>query len=474
MELTCGSNLSDLITQLSTNNGGQQITFENLKNELSRKDNNNNFVYNINIKDYDNLAIIYYNDTDHNHSSNSTSPSTKPETIRQLEQNCRSCILEKSTLKFIASQFNRIVYNDDAKDILKNAEWNKVLIQKCYEGTVILLFNYNNTWYVSTRRCLKAEDSVWIKNKSYRDMFDEAIAGKFTFDELNKDYCYHFVLVHHKNRNIVNYSYISKEKEYKDVYHIMTTKKYTLEEVDYVINDKVNTCKQEQFDNLDKVLEKLEQINSQDKQQHRITAEGYIIRAYTGELKKSPFVVLKLQTEIYQHLVKLKPNNSNIHQGYLELYQKDKLAEYLPYFTKYSNDIIKRINVAMKTVAKELLDVYHCTRQKKNPHVYNLLSETYKKILYGLHGLYISSRKQDFQPQQQQPQPQTQAGDNNKEPASKSINVHDVYHYLKTISSYELRQLFFERMSLLDKDGVTFINKNCIYTVTQSMLMFKK
>ena len=41
---------------------------------------------------------------------------------------------------------------------------------------------------------------------------------------------------------------------------------------------------------------------------------------------------------IYEKLIKLKPNNSNIHQSYLELFQKDKLNDFLPYFSKYNNN----------------------------------------------------------------------------------------------------------------------------------------
>lgn len=458
MELTLNFTLTDFITEMS-NNTGKQITFNDLKEEFSRKDDVGNNLYNINIKTYDDLAIIYSNDTNIN--------SEKDQKIKLLEQSCKSCVIEKNNLQLIASQFNRMIYNDQAKTILQQFDWNRVLIQKCYEGTLLLVFNYNNTWYVSTRRCLRAEDSIWVKNKSYRTMFDEAMVGKFTFDELNKDYCYHFVLVHYKNRNIVNYT-LSLGKDYKELYHIMTTKKYTLDEVDYKINDNVKTCPTENFENLDRVLEKLHEIDCNNRQLQKITEEGYIIRAYNGEVKNSSFITFKLQTDIYQYLVKLKPNTNNINQGYLELYQKDKLVEYLPYFTKYSNDIIKRINTAMKTISKEILDIYHCTRQKKNPHIYNLLPDMYKKILYGLHGIYINKKKEDYSTSLQN------NTSHHIENNSKSVNVHDIYYYLKTIPSYELRQIFYERMSLLEKNNVVFINKNCIYTMTQSVLMFKK
>jgi hypothetical protein len=412
-----------------------KTTFEELVNELK--------THKISVKQHEDLAILYYN--------------TDTKLLDPLEQSCRSVIIEKDTLKIIGSQFNKIIQNTDAITKLKTVDWTKVVVEKSYEGTLLLVFWHKDKWYVTTRRCINAVDSVWVKNRSYRDLFDEAITNKFTLDELNKNYCYHFVLVHHNNRNIVNYNFLLG-REYKEVFHVMTTEKYTLNEVEHKINDSVRNAEKVTFDSLDKLLEQLQQINANDINNHRITEEGFVLRVYDGK----QFTVYKLQTEVYQYLMKLKPNNSNVHQGYLELYQKDKLADYLPYFTKYNNDIVKRINATMKTLSKELLDLYHCTRQKKSPEVYNILSDTYKKILYELHGLYINNRKQDFQ----------ENSNNNQE--SKSINVHDVYYFLKQMSAMDLRNLLLDRMMLLEKDEATFINKNCIYTTTQTMLMFKK
>ena len=89
--------------------------------------------------------------------------------------------------------------------------------------------------------------------------------------------------------------------------------------------------------------------------------------------------MIKLQTEMYQKISKIKPNNSNIYQCYLELYQKDKLQFYLPFVTKYYYDIIKRINNSMRTLSKEILNIYHVTRKKKIQKFMNYLEIIIKK-----------------------------------------------------------------------------------------------
>lgn len=439
--------INNLINTISTNLNKTTLTFDEFKNELLRKNENNEFLYNLSLKEDDNLCMLFG-------TNNKDS---------DVENSFRSIIIEKKSLKPIVSQYNRILYNADSLEFLKDKDWkNSVTVQKCYEGTLIVVFNYENKWYVTTRRCLDAQKSEWVKNTNYYSMFTDAMKGKFDFEkDLNKDYCYHFVLVHYRNKNIVSYSQFGKE--YKEVFHILTTEKYTMKEVDYKL-DGVNYIEEENFESLEALQKELEKQNELDKKYQKITTEGYVLRYYKGEKHNSPFVTLKLQTEIYETLMKLKPNNSNIYQCFLELYQNDKLNNFLPYFSKYSTDIIRRIHSSMKTLSKEFLDLYHTTRNKNNQEIYNKLTTQYKKSLYEIHGLYIKNRTGDF----------NNGVDTKSNESVRAINVFDVYNYLKNLPANELRQIFFDRMNMINLNvNLPFINKNCIHTTTQTTLMFK-
>lgn len=422
--------MSTIINDLK--NYGDYNSFEN-----SLKDNSN-----FTIKSDENVSLVYFND--------STSGVEK------------SIIFDKNEKKPIVTQFNKILYNKDAENFLIDKDWKQVVVEKCYEGTVLTVFYNKDRWYVSTRRCLDANDSYWVKNVSYKEMFEEAIQDRFTYDDLDKDNCYFFVLLHYKNRNLINYSNLGYEVMYKDIIHIMTTKKYTSEEVDFTINDKVKKSSTIHFSNLSELLDDLDYVSKDNRAKKTITTEGYILRYYHGEVKKSDFTVLKLQTKLYQELIKVKPNNSNLHMIYLELYQKDRLTEFLPYFSKYNTDIIRRINNSMRTVAQELLDIYHGTRQQNNPEVYKSLKEHYKKSLYDLHGIFIRYRKPKFDE------------DKEKTIGNRSITVHDVYHYLKDKQPAQLRNIYQERMQMVDMPCFDkFLNKECLDTVTLTMLMFQ-
>lgn len=401
----------------------------------------------------DELILVYSDDSEN---------AITDDFCKQLDFHTRCVILEKKTLKPILSQYNKFIYNDDA--LLKINNWDNVVVQKCYEGTLISVF-FHKKWYISTRRCLDSKNSLWKKSKSYYEMFEDCIEGKFELDDLNKDYVYTFVLVHNQNLNIINYSSFMGES-YKNIYHTMTTRKDNFLEVDYTINNNVNKPEEFHFEDVNSMLVNLHNESYSEQESRRIQTEGYIIKQYHGEKNKSYFTLLKIQTQLYQQLFKLKPNNSNLNQCYLELYQKDLLQEYLPYVTNYHFDIIKRINNSMRTLSKEILTIYHCTRKKKNPKLYEHLRDNYKKVIYELHGFYIENRKREFN---------IDSNSNNVQQKFKAITIHNVYHHIKSLDSKSLIFLYYERLLMMnDYIFEKYLMTDCIYTKTQTLLMFDK
>lgn len=288
-------------------------------------------------------------------------------------------------------------------------------------------------------------------------MFYEAIANRFAIDDLNKDLCYQFILIHHLNKNIVTYSDLGRV--YKQVVHLRTIEKYTNRVVKYTINDQLLTPQQLEFETVDQLQTELARLSEADAKAHHVSTEGVVVEVYKTPAKQQLVGLIKLQTELYQKLNSMKPNNSNIHQSYLELYQNDRLNDFLVYFNGNKGDIIKRINTAMRHMATEILNLYHGTRKKKNPEVYTRLPDSYRKTLYGLHGRYISHKKE--------------VGEHSVK--SGSITVHDVYFYLKEMPADKLRQLFYERWEMITNGTAEpkFFNSNDIPIKIQTLLMFR-
>lgn len=214
---------------------------------------------------------------------------------------------------------------------------------------------------------------------------------------------------------------------------------------------------------MDELLTKLDLISISSKVNKKIQMFGYTIKLFNNQRNASTFTMYRIHMENYLHIMGSIPDFENIYQLYLELYQQNKLTDILPYLSKYTNEIVYRINMSMKTISKEILNIYHVTRKQQQQELYELLSDSYKKILYNLHGIYIDNRKSDFK--------------NGKEIEgndAKSITVHDVYYYIKYIPFQQLKQLYFNRQDMLNNDMfIQHMCKDCIFALTQTKLMFE-
>jgi len=377
----------------------------------------------------------------------------------------KSLIIDTENNKVIASQGNKIIKNNDTIEYLRDCDWEKVTVYKSYEGTMIVIYYHNDKWNISTRRCFDANIKPWIKGQSFKSMFEDIIKDtQFKFDDLDKENCYHFILIHHENQNIVRYDKRYGD-EYKKLIHMMTTKKYTMDEVIHKVPllyknslgfDVIEPVKQCFFNNLEHMLSATNKLNHVSTKYKRITEEGFYIKAYQGKVNQSSFVNLKLQTKIYDEIFKMKPNQSNTYLVYLGLYQKNELKSYLQYFNSHYKKEISIIDIAFKNIASEILSLYHMTRQKNNQPMYSLLNTTYKKILYKLHGIYINkTQNNDYQPE-------IKKGDERKMFINQSVDIHDVYTYLKEIPLISLKNILYERRELIAKhsDTMLFLNKS--------------
>jgi hypothetical protein len=76
---------------------------------------------------------------------------------------------------------------------------------KAYEGTTInVWFNtLSDKWMYSTKKCFDMNKSNFANKKSHGEMFNEIVKTDDLEKELNKNYTYHFVLVHADNSHLL-------------------------------------------------------------------------------------------------------------------------------------------------------------------------------------------------------------------------------------------------------------------------------
>jgi hypothetical protein len=213
------------------------------------------------------------------------------------------------------------------------------------------------------------------------------------------------------------------------------------------------------FSCLDELQTKMALVIHDNRINKKITFEGYRI-IYNN-------IHYFYRSDLYLSIKKQIPSTyQNVHQIYFELYQLNKLADILPYLSKYSSEIIHRINMSMRTISKEILNIYHATRKLNNKDLYHKLPKNYKKIIYSLHGIYITNCTDDMHIP---PNNKKLLTDNHDD--TKSITVHDVYYHLKNIPIDTLIELYKTRSELIEQPDMKQYFIDCIYTLTHTKLL---
>jgi len=185
-------------------------------------------------------------------------------------------------------------------------------------------------------------------------MFEEILkkAGYDNFDDfcskLDKNKSYYFVLIHHKNKHIIDYS-SQFGKEYAcacltsirdenmcelDIYNDQSL-------VNFIVDDNYNSLfLSPKHDSIESFYE----LNKNCNYDFTVVpeSEGIIIRVWSNTLQK--YNLIKLQNANYQ-LAQVVGTEQNIFKGILYLYQIDKLANYFENNSENNfNKIVNPIN----------------------------------------------------------------------------------------------------------------------------------
>ncbi|VBB18300.1 hypothetical protein YASMINEVIRUS_763 [Yasminevirus sp. GU-2018] len=334
------------------------------------------------------------------------------------------CYLEKTIkesdltyLKPHNSYLKSYVY-DVVKDY-HTKEFNKsvVSVYKHHIGSYIVMFHCRDRWY------FVLHNNVHEFNSNTHPILYEHL-GKHV-SKFDRNLCYHMVLVDSRIRRL-----ITPSSETNHVVLIRLTEKYTLREfippatVQFTPqsatassftsfasvasgynslgnngHETVQTAdlvhgvfvrdKRVYVSCLDELQVRLEELDITNAKSKRLVNRGYIAKIRVSDLES---VNIAYDTQTYKRLMSVVPVGMSIHEVHLRLYQQDKLNYFLQYVTDSSADVVKRINTSMSTMSREILDIYHMTRKKKNSELYNILPQSYRQILYQLHSDYIAQK----------------------------------------------------------------------------------
>ena len=352
-------------------------------------------------------------------------------TNSKLERECRSLVIDMNTLSVVAYTCENPICNNEAQQLLINNpnETTSINVFRCYEGSLLSLFNVNNKWFLSTRRCLDSKTSIW-NERSHYDMFMDVLNKEgLSFDEftskLNPERGYYFVLIHHENKSVINYTSLFGDN-YTKLCIAFIRDKNTQEEVDDQVTGyqhifMADVVDIKTFDEDNKFLN----IN--------LSHEGIIMKLRYNNVKDQ---LLKLQTVSYQFCRALG-NDSNIFKGYIYLYQVNVLEDYInnsqthksyskiinPKNTDESYDTVGVIHSTFKVLTSELFELFKIlwnikTGKNNNNTLYSFLPKEYKDILFIIRGIYYKLKAEFIT---------SQSGD------KQLIGIKDIYQQLKKL-----------------------------------------
>ena len=382
----------------------------------------------------------------------------------ELKNECRSLIIDVEEKNIVSYSCNTPICNLEAMNYLLGHNENQMSIYKCYEGTLMSLFFNKGNWYLSTRRCLDSKQSIW-NNDSHFNLFMSVLKqeGIESFEDftsqLNSSYCYNFILIHHANKNIVNYT-TNFGENYKKLCLAFIRNKEDLTEVDYEemreifpINNYQNIFVPEKVDSLQDYNSKMNNYDNEDMMECK--DEGIIIKLKN---EQNVNIYLKLQTYPYQ-FNKAIGLEKNIFKGFINLYQNDKLFNYLennnnlvnyrkivnPLNTQESYDTIGVVDSVFKVCTSELYELFKLLWNLKSGkqisnssenNVYNILPKEYKSMLYGIRGIYFKNKSQIF------------SSDSNQKKIY--LQIKDIYQYIKSIDTDTFEQYLRIRKLMLN------------------------
>lgn len=435
-------------------------SYQNNAEELRKKLFDNGIL----TKDYpdDGLMLLY-----HKYDSPITS---------ELERECRSLVIDRETYQIKAYSCENPRINKEGMNYLLSNSMQHQIITMCYEGTYLSVFNHNNKWYVSTRRCLDSQDSVFgldKEAKSHYDMFDEILRnanynGFSDFSQhLDPNYSYYFVLIHYQNKHFIDY----KNKFGNNYGRLCLTsiRNSTMDELD-IYENKVSFAS---YDNLDKLIfvpEKLSSIDEFAEFNKNVDlnavpeSEGVVIRIWNTEMNK--YNLVKLQNINYQ-FYQVLGNDKNIYKGMIYLYQNDKLLDYFnkninsSNFKKITNpnnpneiyDTVGAVDSVFKVCTSELFELFKIlwslkTGKNQNKELYDVLPKEYRDILFAVRGIFYKKRALYYQ----------NLNSNTTVNNNTYLRINDIYNYLKSLSTetiasfLKVRKLMFNWVKMEPKN----------------------
>jgi hypothetical protein len=366
--------------------------------------------------------------------------------FKELYEQCRSVVLDFSlnNNNIVVTYANSIPERIDYNTYINTLYSPEDKVYEAYDGTTITIYNYKDEWYFGTSSCPDANSSKFSHpTKKHGNMFDEILfkyyKTHFTAEEvsalspeeislklrsifvqyLDPDMAYEFIIVHHENKHIIDYTGLLGEN-YMEMFHINTKHRDNLIE-----NDIMSSIIPPLIEHgvkyplpFENIQEAFAYINN------TAYSYGLIVKKVVDGKNK----LYKLSTDAINYREETDPCHPNIWMNILSVYMKNK-TEYTikDYIANYNPDI----NLPLDNNGNKIDPTYlvHTIISTIKDSLYSYYKTT--TIYYPNYNRYKMNKDMDkqFPPIIQYHLAQLRNLQINTYKA-KMINMSNVYHYL--------------------------------------------
>jgi len=181
--------------------------------------------------------------------------------FKELYEQCRSVVLDftlERNNNVVVTYANSIPERIDYNTFIASSYSVEDKVYEAYDGTIITVYHYKDEWYFGTSSCPDANSSKFSHpTKTHGNMLDEILFKYFKqhitteavfaltpeefsaklrslfVQHLDPELAYEFIIVHHENKHIIDYTGILGEN-YMEMFHANTKHRNSLIESDII------------------------------------------------------------------------------------------------------------------------------------------------------------------------------------------------------------------------------------------------
>ena len=297
----------------------QTKSLDDLKTELG-----------IDYSSYEDLIILNYSQFD--------SPKANP-----IVMECRGLILQRDTWKVICFPFKRFFNCDEVQELNADFDFSNAVGLEKIDGSLISLFNYKDTWLMSTRGKIENSEKLSFSNLTFKTLFHLTASQYPRFwSALSDNYTYTFELVSPENRVVTIYD--------KRELYLLSVRNYSLEEIKF---DHLKTIAGNLGVNFPKIVDFKTKMEILDLAKSlKALQEGFVAVDYS-KIDDLSFRRVKVKNPAYVAIHHLKDSACKSARSLMRVILSNEQAEIIVYFPEFKG-MLEDIQVKYEAYLKQV------------------------------------------------------------------------------------------------------------------------